>query len=83
MTMDLDERVNERTFREWKTQIALGHNVLVYGFGSNVALLDAFGKSKECEDGAALAFDAFEGWTAKDIITECAKFYFKEIDFKK
>lgn len=83
----LDDKENDRIFLDgifldWKTQIEMGHNLLIYGFGSNFKLLETFGKSDHCRDGAVLSVDGFKGITAREILRQSAQLY-AERDLKK
>ena len=77
-TAKLDPKENARTYREWKAQFDLGHNLLIYGLGSTVELLDGFGTSHHCQDGAVLSIKGFKGVTSKDILRSIGELYFKE-----
>ena len=79
--MKRDER--ERLFKDWSQQIFIGNNLLVYGLGSKFELLEAFGNSKYCKDGAVSAVDAFKGISAEEIVRQTAKVYFLDEDFEK
>jgi len=61
---------------------SIGKNVLVYGFGSKLEILERFGLSEHCKDGSVLSIYAFKDPTIREVLLQCAELLLEQ-DLKK